>query len=231
MTTRMRASILLALSCCLVGDSTATTVLVLLSRQVVVIAADSLSNRIEGGQRPVCKIAQTSKHMLFVATGTGVTDTPAFDPYKLAALASSNNRTPSQAAKMYAAEALEPLQKIWQSSRSRYLELAVPGEPLKGPQDFLFIGLNRQHEISIAGSQFDEDPTPSHVLRANKIRVTTPKQSTDVFLYRSGITTSIPSDAELEKQMPSVAPVAMLKGAIERQIEARQVWLAARSRS
>jgi hypothetical protein len=132
---------------------------------------------------------------------------------------------------MYAAEALEPLQKIWQSSRSRYLELAVPGEPLKGPQDFLFIGLNRQHEISIAGSQFDEDPTPSHVLRANKIRVTTPKQSTDVFLYRSGITTSIPSDAELEKQMPSVAPVAMLKGAIERQIEARQVWLAARSRS
>jgi len=62
----------------------ASTILMFSSPQEAVIAADSLSNRMEGGQRLMCKIRQVSPHMFFVATGIAATENPHFAPYDIA---------------------------------------------------------------------------------------------------------------------------------------------------
>ena len=86
-------------SLCSVLHATASTALVFLSPQETVIAADSLANRFEGGQHSVCKIAQVSDHMLFVATGIGTVDAPLyFNPYELARISSVNSHSPREAA-------------------------------------------------------------------------------------------------------------------------------------
>jgi len=66
------------------ANSAASTVLMYVSSQEVVLAADSLSNHIEGGHGLVCKVAQVSDHELFAATGTGRMRMPSFDPYDVA---------------------------------------------------------------------------------------------------------------------------------------------------
>ena len=96
---RLKAAFgVVALSLFLFRDAAATTIFVYVSPEGDVIAADSLSNRMEGGQRHVCKIAQVSDHMLFIASGTGATENPKFDPYEIARIDSINARNPREAA-------------------------------------------------------------------------------------------------------------------------------------
>jgi hypothetical protein len=64
--TRQTAVILL-LNLCWATYGADTSFLVYVSRQEAAIAADSLSNGTEGSTRMVCKMVQSSDHMLAVA--------------------------------------------------------------------------------------------------------------------------------------------------------------------
>ena len=120
-----------------------------------------------------------------------------------------------------AKKALPSLQEIWQRSRSRYFELGGANRPKPpGPQNFVFVGLDREGLISLAQSNFIEDATPSHILRANKVRVITGKNSNDIFLDRSGITENVPSDNEINGWIYTIGAPEALKRAIEMQIKA-----------
>jgi len=199
----------------------ATTVLVFVSPQEAVIATDSLSNRMEGGQRFVCKVAQVSEHMLFVATGTGSTENPHFNPYELARINSMNGRSPREAAIKYSSEALPTLQTIWRLNRSRYFDIgAINSTRPTGPQDFLFIGLNQNGLISASGSSFVEDPESPPRLRVNEIHEFAGEHAEDIFLYKSGVVESLPSDKEINRWIWTIGATAGLKRAIEIQIKA-----------
>jgi hypothetical protein len=131
----VRTAIVMVSSLCPTLQATASTVLVFVSPQEAVIAADSLANRFEGGQHSVCKIAQVSDHMLFVATGTGTVEAPLhFNPYELARIISANSHSPHEAALKYVRAALKPLQQIWRANRARYSEIGEGNGPKpKGP--------------------------------------------------------------------------------------------------
>src|SRR5437899_769533 len=182
------------LSLCILRDSFATTFVIFVSPQEAIIAADGLSNRIEGGQRSVCKIFQVSEHMIFIASGTGVTDNPRFSPYEVAKTSSTNSRSPREAAIKYARDALPSLQEIWRLNRARYIELgaAKNGPPIS--QDYVFIGLNQNGLISGAGTNFVEDADNPPTLRVNEMHEFTGENKNDIFLYRSGVIDSLPSD-------------------------------------
>jgi hypothetical protein len=217
-----RATIALVLNLCSVTYGVATTVLVYVSPQEAFIAADSLSNRMEGGQRMVCKIVQVSDHMLFAASGTGVSENPHFNPYDLAKLSSADNRSPHEAATKYASDAIAPLQEIWRARRARYLELAEKADGPKptGPQDFNFVGLDKTGLISGSGTTFVEDAATPPNLRANQLRDFTGKNADDIFLYRTGVIENLPSNDDINGWIKSDGAPAALKRAIEMQIKA-----------
>jgi hypothetical protein len=212
-----QASIVLLLNLCLVAYAAATTVLVYVSPQEAFIAADSLSNRLEGGQRMVCKIAQVSDHMLFAAAGTGTT--LLFNPYDLAKTNASNSRNPHEAAEKYAGDAWWPLQTFWRANRARYLELSPAGMPKpKGPQSFVFVGLNEIGLLSSSGADFVEFSVTPPILRASELVELTGKDSR--FLYRAGIVENLPSDGEIAGWIDANGTPAALKRAIETQSKA-----------
>jgi len=202
----------------------ATTVLVFVSPQEAVIAADSLSNRIEGGRRLMCKVSQASDHMLFAATGTGtiLLSKPylLFDPYDLAKISAGSSRSPHEAAVKYASDAWWPLQLFWRASRSRYLELSPAGIPKpEGPQSFVFVGLDEGGLISASEAKFVEMSFAVPVLR----RAIEPVEfgGKDMwFLYRSGVVEDLPSDAEINGWIVANGAPAALKRAIEVQSRA-----------
>jgi hypothetical protein len=217
-----RMAIASALILCSVAYSVATTILIYVSPQEAVIAADSLSNRMEGGQRMVCKIVQVSDHMLFAAAGTGATENPHFNPYDLAKLSSADKRSPHEAATKYADDAIAPLQEIWRANRARYFELAeeAGGPKPPGPQDFNFVGLDKSGLISGYGTNFVEDAATPPNLRANQLRDFTGKNANDIFLYRTGVVGNLPSDSEINGWVNADGAPAALKRAIETQIKA-----------
>jgi hypothetical protein len=199
----------------------ATTLLVFISPPEAMIATDSLSNRLEGGQRLVCKVAQVSDHMLFVATGTGVTRHPDFNPYDLARISSMDGRSPREAASKYAIAALPQLQEIWRLNRARYFEMSATDDSRpSGPQEFIFVGLNRKGLISASGANFREDTANPPRLRVDEIHEYTGEHADDIFLFRSGVIEDLPSDKEISEWIERVGIAAALKRAIEVQIRA-----------
>jgi hypothetical protein len=219
----VRVAIVIVLSLCSVLRATASTVLVFVSSQEAVIAADSLANRFEGGQHSVCKVVQVSDHMLFVATGTGAVEAPLhFNPYELARISSTNSHSPHEAALKYAIAALEPLQQIWRVDRARYFEIGEGNGPKpKGPQAFTFIGLDQNGNVSAAGSYFIEDAATPPNLRANELQEFAGKNPDDIFFYPMGISASVPSPSVINAWIYTEkmgAPDA-LKRAIEAQIK------------
>jgi hypothetical protein len=219
----VRVTIVIVLSLCSVLHAIASTVLVYVSPQEAVIAADSLANRFEGGHHSVCKIVQVSDHMLFVATGTAAVEAPLhFDPYELARISSTNSHSPHEAALKYASAALAPLQQIWRVNRARYFEIEGNGPKPKGPQAFTFIGLDQNGNISAAGSYFVEDAATPPNLRANELQEFTGKNSDDIFFYPMGVTASVPSPGVINSWIytDKIGAPEALKRAIEDQIKA-----------
>jgi hypothetical protein len=193
--------------------SAATTVLVFVSPQEAVVAADSLSNPLGGSQRPVCKISQASAHMLFAASGVGTT--PLLNPYDLARVSAGGGRSPHDAAMEYAADAWYPLETFWRASRALYLQIMPAGLPRpRGPQGFVFVGLDRSGLITGSGGGFVEMSVAVPVLR----RAIEPVEFGEVgssFLYRLGIVENLPSDAEINRWILESGAPAALKRAIE----------------
>ena len=216
----IRAAIVGIAALCFLGDAAATTVLIFVSPEEAVIAADNLSNRIEGGQRLVCKVAQVSEHTLFVAEGIGSTENPRFDPYELAKVASTNCRNPREAAMKYASDAMPALQEIWRLNRSRILDIGVGNRKRPIAQDFTFVGLTQDGLISFSGSSFVEDAASPPRLRLDEIREVTGEHADEIFLYKAGVIGGLPSDDEISAWIKAVGAPAALKRAIEVQIKA-----------
>jgi hypothetical protein len=220
----VRVAAIIMSSLCFVLHVTASTVLVFVSPQEAVIAADSLANRFEGGQHSVCKIVQVSDHMLFVATGTGTVEPPLhFNPYELARISSINSHSPHEAALKYARAALEPLQQIWRVNHARYFEIGEGnGQKPKGPQAFTFIGLDQDGNISAAGSYFVEDTATPPNLRMNELQEFAGKNADDIFFYPMGVFASVPSPGVINAWIyaEKIGAPDALKRAIEAQIKA-----------
>ena len=226
MTNRTRqAAVVLLLNLCWVTYGTATTVLVYVSWQEAVIAADSLSNRTEGGTRSVCKIVQVSDHMLFVLAGAGLTQdshfNPYFNPYDLARVSVGSNRSPREAATKYANDAVAPLQEIWRANRTRWSDIMGANRPKPTrPQDFMFVGLNQAGAISASGTDFIEDGSTPPNVRVNDFHELVGKQPGDFSLYETGIYDAFPSDDQIIKWINSHGAPAAFKRLIEMQIKA-----------
>jgi hypothetical protein len=214
-----KIAFVLTFSLLLQGPVNATTVLVFISQKEIVIAADSLSNRIEGGQRMVCKIAQVSDHMFFLATGIGATENPHFDPYDIARW-SAAHRSPREAAVKYGTDALVPLQDVWRLNRSRYLEKAGVNGPKLGPQSFLFVGVTDDGIVSMVGANFLEDQSNLHNLRLSDFNEVSAENAGDFFLYKMGVYDQIPSDDQINKWIFSIGTPQALIRAIKAQVRA-----------
>jgi hypothetical protein len=217
-----QAAIVSLLNLCWVTYGAATTVLVYVSSREAIIAADSLSNRVEGGQRMVCKIVQVSDHMLFVAAGTGLTENPHFNPHDLAKTSVASSRSPHEAAVQYASNAIAPLQEIWRANRVRYVDLLAGAhrpEPT-GPQDFMFVGFNQTGLISASGTNFVGDASSPPNVRVNDFRELVGKNPGHFFLYETGIYDAFPSDDQINRWINADGAPAALKRAIEMQIKA-----------
>jgi hypothetical protein len=199
----------------------ATSVVVYVSRQEAVIAADSLSNRGEGGTYMVCKIVQVSDHMLFVAAGAGASENPHFNPHELAKLSVGSDQSPREAATKYANDAVATLQEMWRANRARWQNLLGANHPRPtGPQDFMFVGLNQIGRISASGTNFIGDTSTPPNVRANDLREMVGKNSGGFLLYETGIYDAFPSDDQIIGWINADGPSATLKRAIEMQVKA-----------
>jgi hypothetical protein len=221
----VRLAIAIVSSLCSVMHATATTVLVFVSPEETVIAADSLANRLEGGQHLICKIAQVSDHMLFVAVGTGRVEGPLrFDPYELGRIIGANSQSSHEAALKYERAALGPLQQIWRANRARYFEIGEGGNgpTPKGPGGFAFIGLDQDGNISAAGSDFVEDAATPPNLLASELREFAGKNADDIFFYPMGVYASVPSSGVINAWIytEKIGVPDALRRAIEAQIKA-----------
>jgi hypothetical protein len=207
--------------------TTATTVLVFVSPQEAVIAADSLSNRLEGGHpRLACKIVQVSNHMLFVATGIGIAEHPPFDPYDLARISSTNSRSPHEAALKYEIAALGPLTRVWRVGRSRYMKIEK-ASGLKAssglhPHGFVFAGLDQNGNVSVVGTDFVEDSATPHNLRAKDLLEFTGKNPNEISIVRVGVQDNVPAEAAIQAWIytDKMGVPAALKRGIELQVKA-----------
>jgi len=220
-------SVVLVLSLCSVTHTTASTVLVFISPQEAVIAADSLSTRLEGGHsRLACKIVQVSNHMLFVSTGIGIAENPPFDPYDLARISSTYSRNPNEAALKYESAALGPLMRVWRAGRSRYMKIEKAGGVKASgghhPHGFVFVGLDQNGNVSVAGTDFVEDSTTLHNLRAKDLLEFTGKNLNEISIVRLGVQDSVPSEAAIQAWIytDKMGVPAALKRGIELQIKA-----------
>ncbi len=199
-----------------VWNAQGSTLLIFLLRDEVYIAADSLSIRFEGGpSRTVCKIRQVGTKMFFAAVGTGVLEDPPFDPFLLAQEVAASHMAPAEAAKEYARRALAPLQTVWNISRKRYLELGMT----RGPQDYLFVGVNPKGALVAAGASFAESDSVPGVL-----------QPVEYFEYKSGdeeahfgkygVRSDIPGGEEFLVLSQQIGRERALKRFVEAQIKA-----------
>jgi hypothetical protein len=84
----------------------------------------------------------------------------------------------------------------------------------------LFIGLNKNGLISTAGTNFAEDAASPPRLRVNELHELTAEHADDIFLYRSGVIESLPSDNEISEWIKTVGAAAALKRAVGMQIKA-----------
>jgi hypothetical protein len=225
--TRIRVTVVVALSLCSGMHTTATTVLVFVSPQEAVIAADSLSNRLEGGHpRLACKIVQVSDHMLFAATGIGAAEHPPFDPYGIARISSTNSRSPHEAALKYESAALGPLTRVWRAGRSRYMKIEKASglKPIGGrrPHGFVFVGLDHNGNVSVAGTDFVEDSAALHNLRAKDLLEFTGKNSNEISIVGLGVQNNVPSEAAIQSWIytDKMGVPAALKRGIELQVKA-----------
>jgi hypothetical protein len=221
MRTTARAAIALVLIFYSVTHSVATTVLVFISPQEAVIAADSLSTPLDGGpQQMVCKIAQVSDHMLFAVTGAS-TMLFTLNPYDLAKGIGSHSRNPHEAAKKYADDAWYPLQKYWKQSRTQYVELNPPGTPEPdGPQSFIFVGLNKVGLISGSEDEFVEFSVMVPILRRAVEPVDLTPKGHQGIVYSHGMVENLPSGDQMNRWIDVDGAPAAFQRAIEMQSKA-----------
>jgi hypothetical protein len=217
----IRAAAVGVVSSLCASHASATAILIVISSQFAVVAADSLANRIEGGQHLVCKVIQISDRMLFVSTGMGVTDTPVyFNPYEIARISAASGVNPHEAALKYEHDAVEVLQQIWRTSRDQYLAFYQGGAP-DGPQAFEFIGLDPEGNLTAAGGHFVEDAAPPHVLSAVDDPPVTGKTRNGAFLVRLGVKANAPSDGVIEGWLDQLPAEVAVTRALETQIDAQ----------
>jgi len=202
------------------GPASATTILVYISRDSTAIAADSQANRIEGGTRKICKISQTSPTMMFAAVGIGHFDNPPFDPYELARTVANRTSDPASAASQYATDAISPLQNIWNRIRSRYLEIGRSNG--LSTEDlgicFVFAGISSATRLVAAGGCFKDQP-PSATLSFTPFTIE-PTTESDVYFWRSGVTSALPDDASVARLIGERGVPAALEQLITKQAEA-----------
>jgi hypothetical protein len=192
----------------------ASTVLILLIPDRAVVATDSQVNRIEMDSRRLeCKVILVAPHIVFSVVGTGRFQKPDFDPYSLGRAAADAGLSPTKAACYYAAKAIQPLQQIWESSRERYLQFMPRGGPVPtsvGPQTYVFVGIEKPDGIVVAGGDFLEEGAGSTTLRHQAFRYTA-KTPADIFFFRSGVTSALPTDQDIATLMTKLGAPATLE--------------------
>jgi hypothetical protein len=198
-----------------------SVVLLLIGKAGVVIATDSLVNRIGGGSsRTECKIAWVREKVVFAATGIGRFEQPSFDPYNLAVEVGARQSLPL-AAKDYHAKSASILQLIWNNIRTTYLQFENRNDdPLLqpvSPHSYVFAGIDEDGLSTAAGGTFTEKPGRRGLLDFDKFEVK-PRTDEDVHILRSGSHDAMPNDAEVSKLIGQVGGPEVLKQLIEMQI-------------